>query len=149
MDADWRDVLALEYREWNKIPLTVDRLTSSKVGVLAPLSSDYLQAEIHRAYLESKGLPAFAVKPVVVDRLDETGERVIMPRTRRGRQAFAGKRDIVLYVDVRGGGLTSRALWLGAQRAYPDKTIHGRGSEPIHPIIYEQIRRNAGRRRPS
>ncbi|HSA84218.1 MAG TPA: hypothetical protein VLF20_05045, partial [Patescibacteria group bacterium] len=77
LDRGWQDVLRLSYIGGNKIGLSVAELASSRTGVLAPLSSDYMLAEIHRAYIESKGVSTFSVKPVIVDRFDRTGDRVI------------------------------------------------------------------------
>ncbi len=127
LDRDWEAGLTHSYIKRNEIPLSINELLSSKVGIIAPLSTDYHRAELHRQFVvQNVRRECFELKPAAPNM---GSKRVVLPKTEDGQQVFSSKREIGIFVDLVLRGRTAGVVYDAVRGAYPGKTVHGVGEK--------------------
>lgn len=115
-----RDTLERQLLEVNGLKhLTASYFLNDGLGVLAPLSSDYLFVALYREYVKrNTSSGCFVVKPVI------TGvkrEMLVMPTDTQGKPFFSDHEEVVGLIDMGDMGDTRRALAGIVEVHYPDK----------------------------
>lgn len=99
-----------------------DLIQKSDIGILAPLSGDYLMASTYSAYLRRTEGKTFPTKAVALNR---NLTKIVLP------EAFQEKSEIGLYIDTTETGNTSRVLFENIQNAYPGEKVHKPNMERV------------------
>lgn len=100
---------------------TIDGLINQGVGVISPLSGDYLMAKVYSSYLQRKRGKSFAVRAAALSRDLSV---VTLPVNAGDAPVFDDKPAIGIYIDTTETGNTGRALFEYLQTIYPQKTVH-------------------------
>lgn len=98
----------------------INRLLDSFVGVVAPLSGDYLQATFYRAYFALTRDRTFPLKLAVPS---AKLRRVLLQRGNLGKP-FDEIEEIGIFLDIVETGETGRSVYNSLKKEYPDKLIY-------------------------
>lgn len=99
----------------------VNELSERGIGILSPLSGDYLLACAYSSYLDRKKGKAFNVRPAALSRNLDT---VVLPKDKNNLPALTGSSEIGIYLDAMETGNTGRALFEAISKEYGFKKIH-------------------------
>ncbi len=98
-----------------------NELFSGKVGIISPLSGDYLMACTYRSYFDKTKGKIIQLKPAAGSlHLQE----IVLPMNPDESNAFENLPEIAIYLDVFKTGNTGRALLNSLHEAYPHHLIH-------------------------
>ncbi len=100
---------------------SIEKLVNQDIGVISPLSGDYLMASVYSSYLRctiGKSFPTHAAA------LSRDLSKIVLPINADGHLPFEDKPAIGLYIDTTQTGDTARVLFRVVQEMYPQKTIH-------------------------
>lgn len=112
---------------------STDDLIQRGVGVVSPLSGDYLMATTLRSYLDMTRGGAYPLKLAIANR---DVSSVIFERGEQG-MPFGELREIGIFQDVAQTGETGRALHAALAKAYPSHTVF----EPRGRVEFEPSRK--------
>ncbi len=93
---------------------------NQSMGIISPLSGDYLVASTYSSYLRRTGRRTFPTRAVA---LSKDLSEMFLP-TNEGKLPFEDQSVIGIYIDVTETGNTARALFRKLQETYPKKRIH-------------------------
>jgi hypothetical protein len=99
----------------------VDELMSKDIGIISPLSSDYLMISIYNNYLEKTSGKMFLVKPAA---LSSDLKDIVLPKCPNDDFALRNVSEIGVFINIRSKGDTGRTLFEAIKKKYPGKTIH-------------------------
>jgi hypothetical protein len=115
-------VLDWELTQNNNLGLKeIGELRSRNIGVVSPLSGDYLMACVYRSYLKIKHGNTFAVSPAALSRDVRT---VVLQRTPTGTGVFDHTTRIGMYMDTTQSGNTGKVLYAAVKAQYPKATVY-------------------------
>lgn len=103
---------------------TIEQLVDGTIGVISPLSGDYLLANTYSKYLELLKKKKFPVKPAACSS-DLTF--IVLPVDSEGKNIFGHLSQIGIYLDAVDTGNTGKALYQFLKQVYPTHIVH----EPI------------------
>lgn len=124
LHVDPRYMLEWDLLENNNLGVeTIKELINQDIGIISPLSGDYLLSKIYSSYLKHTRGDSFSVRAVA---LSEDLSRLVLPLDKEGNLPFENKKTIGIFIDTTATGNTARVLFEILQEAYPQKII----SEP-------------------
>ncbi len=100
---------------------SIEELINQDIGVISPLSGDYLMASVYSSYLRRTMGKSF---PTHASALSRDLSKIVLPVNADGHLPFEDKPAIGIYIDTTQTGDTARALFGMIQESYPQKTIH-------------------------
>lgn len=102
---------------------SLDYLFSDQIGVLAPLSTDYLYAMVSREFISRHLSPqCFRLRAVILGRALNL---VAMPLDEDKTPAFKDVKELMVMTDLNVSHRTRSAVLNGAKAYYPTHFIHG------------------------
>lgn len=124
LDSVGEEFVRWHFIEYNMVELPWSQMNSKRVGVFAPLATDFLIAATHQRFMEAqkKKGGTFEVKPVV---LGKNMQHTIFPQAEDGKGAFNKKHDLVVFCDVSTFGRTSSIVFGAVTEEYPNKRVFG------------------------
>ena len=99
---------------------SIGELINKDVGVISPLSGDYLMASVYSSYLRRTRGKSFPTRAAA---LSKDLSEIVLPVDGKGNLPFADKSIISIYIDTTETGDTARALLKKLQVVYSQKTI--------------------------
>ncbi|GEM_PF-2740734 len=99
---------------------SIQQLINQDVGIISPLSGDYLMSSIYSSYLQRTRGNSFAIRPAA---LSEDLTDLVLPLDKKSNFPFENKSAIAIYVDTIATGNTAKALFKHLQGLYPQKII--------------------------
>ena len=117
MHIDPKYQLYWDFFENNKLGVSIDDLQD--MGIISPLSGDYLIASFYSSYLRRTRGKSFDTHTAA---LSKDLSVVVLPLA-DGKYPFEDKSKIGIYIDTTETGNTARALLKKVQECYPEKTI--------------------------
>ena len=100
---------------------SIERLVNKNMGVISPLSGDYVMARVYSSYLRRTRGRSF---PTHAAALSRDLLVVTLPVNAGGSPVFEDKSVIGIYIDTTETGNTARALFKHLQTIYPQKEVH-------------------------
>lgn len=100
---------------------SIEKLVTQDIGVISPLSGDYLMASIYSSYLKRTRGKSFPTRAAA---LSKDLSVIVLPISADGNVPFEDKSTIGIYIDTTETGETARALFRKLQETYPQKTVH-------------------------
>ncbi len=122
---------------------SIEELVRKDLGIISPLSGDYLMARVYRSYLQRTRIKSF---PVHAAALSRDLSVLVLPTTADGHLPFGDKSAIGIYLDTTETGNTARALFEHLQTTYPLKTVHEPKMERTEFTQSKKIRKYWARR---
>ena len=100
---------------------STNELLERNIGVVSPLSGDYLSASTYQSYLRRTKGRTFPLTPAAM-----SGDlsHVVLLQGEDGSLPFADKDEIGFFLDATETGNTGRALASHMSQLYPEKIVH-------------------------
>lgn len=97
-----------------------DQLINNDIGVISPLSTDYIMSCTYSSYLQKTQDRTFLTKPAA---LSSDLRLVVLPKDKEGREVFELVPEIGIYIDTTVTGNTGRLLFQAVKEAYPNQRV--------------------------
>jgi len=126
LNRDWETFVTNHYANRNEIPIPLATLLSSGVGIIAPLTTDFVRSTLHRVFINeiARSSGCFDLKPAAVN---ARRGYVVLPKKPDGEPSFRDKGIIGIFVDDRNTGSTARVVFEAVKSEYHTKTVYGAG----------------------
>lgn len=98
----------------------VNELIQKNMGVMSPLSGDYIMSCTYSSYLERMLGRTFPTKPAA---LSSDLRLVVLPKDKEGKEVFELVPEIGIYIDTTDTGNTGRVLFQAVKEAYPNQRV--------------------------
>ncbi|HLC75685.1 MAG TPA: hypothetical protein VJB82_01005 [Candidatus Peribacterales bacterium] len=111
-----------DFTEGNNLGIeSTDELLEKNIGIVSPLSGDYLSASTYQAYLRRTKGKTFPLTPAAM-----SGDlsHIVLLQGEDGSLPFADKDEIGFFLDATETGNTGRALASHMSHLYPEKIVH-------------------------
>jgi hypothetical protein len=139
LDIDANHMLTWDLLENNNLgATTICELVDQDIGVISPLSGDYLMARIYSSYLQRKRGKSFPVRAIA---LTKDLSVVNLPTNTDDSPVFEDKSAIGIYIDTNETGNTARKIFKYLNQHYPQKTIHPPKFEKVEFVPSKKIER--------
>ena len=100
---------------------SIEKLIEQDLGVISPLSGDYLMASFYSSYLRRTRGKSFSAHAAA---LSSDLSKVVLPVNASGKPAFKEKSAIGIYIDTTATGNTAQALFTAIQAVYSGKKVY-------------------------
>ncbi|MDO8555612.1 MAG: hypothetical protein Q7R96_00370 [Nanoarchaeota archaeon] len=100
---------------------SIRELLNENIGIISPLSGDYLMACFYSSYLQRTKGKSLSVHAAALSKDLTT---LTLPKDAQGNNPFMNKPCIGIYIDTTETGNTAEALFQGLQTIYQGKKIH-------------------------
>ena len=128
-------VLNWELFTFNNVGATdIAELIKGHIGIISPLSGDFLVASTYCSYLDQINGKSFPLKPSAPTR---NLEMVVLPVDEHGKGVFEDLPEVAIYLDVYETGNTGLALIRSLKEAYPSHVVHEPDIEVARELKFE------------
>jgi hypothetical protein len=100
---------------------SIDELIEKDIGIISPLSTDYLIVTSYSSYLMRARDRSFMVKPAA---LNQDLTKAALPKESGGNRFFEKYKEIGVFIDTTNTGKTGERLYNSVKKEYQDKVVY-------------------------